>query len=159
MGSYRYLKEKDGKYILKNQTFLHVFSIIFCFGFGASVLYRYDLDNKIILAALLFFGLGALNIFRMSIKYVFDPVSRTITFGGFRKVVYSFDSFLGFEMIKAKQGFITVGNHLHMVFDNDGKEKRHLLRAYGPFLPKKSAQQLYDEVSSVMGVANDENRH
>jgi len=158
MRAYEYLQEKDGKYILKNQTLLYAFSAIFFFGFGASVLYRYGLDNKIILLASLFFGLGALTIFRMSTKHVFDPTSRTITFGGLRETVYSFNSFLRFEMIKAKHGFITVGNHLHLVFDVNGEEKSHLLRAYGPILPKKSAQQLYDEVSSVMGVTNDGNR-
>ncbi len=149
MESFKYLKEEDGKYILKNQSIMNL-----CLGVGslavaALIVFKNPSSTGAILFAIIVAGLGGLILYGMKAQAVFDPSSRTVTFRNRRnEMIYSFDDFQNFSMTKVKQIGITTNNMLYMVFEKNGKSMPHLIRQYGPIA--KKSQQLYDEIEFVM---------
>ncbi len=149
MESFKYLKEEDGKYILKNQSIMNLCLGVGCLAVAAIIIIKNPSSTGAILFAIIVAGLGGLILYGMKAQTTFDPASRTVTFRNRRsEMVYSFDDFQTFSMTKVKQIGITSNNMLYMVFKKDGKSMPHLIRQYGPSARK--AQHLYDEIEFVM---------
>ncbi len=156
MGSFKYLKKEDGKYILKKQSVMNLCLGIGCLAVGALIIIKNSSNIGIILFALIVVGLGLMILYGMKSQTIFDPGLRTVTFQNRRnEAIYSFDDFQNFSMTKIKQIGITTNNMLYMVFEKDGKSLPYLIWQYGPSV--RNAQKLHDEIEFVMGNDNGHN--
>ncbi|MDR2916941.1 MAG: hypothetical protein LBV74_19280 [Tannerella sp.] len=149
MESFKYLKEENGKYILKNQSVMNFCLGVGCIAIAGLIIIKNPSSIGAIAFAIIVAGLGVMILYGMKSQTVFEPSSRTVTFRNRNNAtIYSFDDFQTFSMTKVKQVGITTNNMLYMVFEKNGKSMPHLIRQYGPVA--KKAQQLYDEIESVM---------
>lgn len=152
MQTFNYFDPDGGTYHMKIQKgFYYGLSIVALVCLIATLVYG---TGKVAYIGAVFLALTVvMGILRSTGKISFDTVTRQITIQTFffsSEKIYTFDDFDHFLVIKNTSLFIPLNASAILILNQDGKERRVLLRQ--SFFVAKPLQRLCDELSVILGL-------